>query len=268
MPNWATSKLVITGDDEQLDELIEQVSTPYEQIQIDWQTKEETTEIVQGNFLLWNIIRPTNLDAYYQRGEYANKPNKSIEPVTEQRTPEQILSEVTEALDGLADYISNPPDGLIEQIQDGFRTGMDWYNWNVRNWGTKWEIGSDNAYVQRQPRAVQYELTTAWSPPVEALDNLAKQYPTLALSLVSIDEGDLFAVEVAWNNGNRLYEIDLPITHELNEKLHGYCWACEEGLEELDGEDFDEDRHNNQVEYKCRDSQNIDLEMNLEFGNE
>jgi hypothetical protein len=255
MPNWATSKLLITGDDTQLDELITQVSAPY--------TDDGGKRT--GNFLLWNIIRPTNLDAYYQRGEYSKKSETSMpdKPV-EERTPEQILGEITDKLDGLSEFLSSPPEGLIEQIQHDFATGMDWYNWNVRNWGTKWEISEDNAFVQRAPREVRYEITTAWSPPVEALDNLAKQYPTLALSIVSIDEGDLFAVEVAWNNGERLYEMELPITHELNEQLHGYCWACEDGLEELDGEDFDEDRHNNQVEYKCRESQNIDLDV--EFG--
>ena len=256
MPNWATSKLVITGDQEQLDELITQVSTPYS-VELD----EPHTQ--EGHFLLWNIIRPTNLDAYHQRGDY-DKSKAMPDKPTETRTPEEILEQVTEALDGLSEYLNNPPESLIEQIQDGFRNGMDWYNWNVRNWGTKWEISQDQSWINRVSETeVRYELTTAWSPPVEALDNLAKQYPTLAFSIMSIDEGDLFAVEVAWNKGERLYEIELPITHELNEKLHGYCWACEDGLEEPDDEDFDEDRHNNQVEYKCRESQNIDLEIEL-----
>jgi len=257
MPNWATSKLVITGDKEQLDELITQVSAPYT---ID---DEENT----GHFLLWNIIRPTNLDAYFQRGEYDKNKVMPDKPV-ETRSPEQILEEVTEKLNDLSEYLSDPPQSLIEQIQEGFRSGMDWYNWNVRNWGTKWELGEDGSWINRIGETeVRYELTSAWSPPVEALDNLAKQYPTLAFSLKSIDEGDIFAVEVAWNKGERLYEIELPITHELNEQLHGYCWGCEDGLEEPDNEDFDEDRHNSQVEYKCRESQNIDLEIELGLDN-
>ena len=264
MPNWATSKLVITGDQEQLDELITQVSTPYAEEHSDSSVEPEQ---VTGHFLLWNIIRPTNLDAYYQRGDYDKSKTMPDKP-TETRTPEEILEQVTEALDGLSEYLNNPPESLIEQIQDGFRNGMDWYNWNVRNWGTKWELSEDQSWINRvSDNEVRYELTTAWSPPVEALDNLAKQYPTLAFSIMSIDEGDLFAVEVAWNKGERLYEIELPITHELNEKLHGYCWACEDGLEEPDNEDFDEDRHNNQVEYKCRESQNIDLEIELGLDN-
>ncbi|CAB4129729.1 hypothetical protein UFOVP115_101 [uncultured Caudovirales phage] len=261
MPNWATSKLTITGDKKQLDELITQVSAPYSD------DREGKDQMIEGNFLLWNIIRPTNLDQYYQRGEYDKSKTVPNKP-TEERTPEQIMEGISEALDGLSDYLNNPPESLIEQIQHDFATGMDWYNWNVRNWGTKWEIDTDQSWINRvSDTEVRYELQTAWSPPVEALDNLAKQYPTLAFGLRSIDEGDLFAVEVAWDKGERLYEIDVPITHGTNEELHGYCWACEDGLEEPDNEDFDEDRHNAQEQYKCREFQNLDLEIELGLDN-
>ena len=232
MPNWTTNKLVITGDKEQLDELIAQVSAPYSD------DREGEDQMIEGNFLLWNIIRPTNLDQYYQRGEYAEKPK---EP-----QPDKSM------------------ESIIGDIQEGFATGMDWYNWNVRNWGTKWEIDVDQAWVSRMSDTeVRYELQTAWSPPVEALDNLAKQYPTLTFTLMAIDEGDLYAVELGWNDGKRAYEIDLPLTHEIHERLHGYCWACEDGLEEPDSEEFDEDRAEQQAEYKCRESQNLDLEVEL-----
>lgn len=237
MPNWATSKLIISGDDNTLDELIEQVKRPYDQTYTNWKTKEEEVVRVEGNFLLWNIIRPTNLDAYYQRGEYAEKPR---EP-----QPDKSMEDI------------------MDKITEGFATGMDWYNWNVRNWGTKWEISDDNAWIQRKPRAVEYELVTAWSPPVEAITNLAKQYPTLTFVLTSIDENDLFAVEVAWNNGEQSYEIDLPITHEIKQSLYGYCYACEDGLENPDDPEFDEERHAWQEESGCRASQNADLDVEL-----
>jgi len=58
--------------------------------------------------------------------------------------------------------------------------GEDWYNWNIKNWGTKWDIGSDNGEVHGlHPTIVDNEATmsfdSAWSPPIglyEELDRL------------------------------------------------------------------------------------------------
>jgi hypothetical protein len=56
----------------------------------------------------------------------------------------------------------------------------DWYEWNIANWGTKWDIGSDNGEVRGlNPTIVDNEATmsfdSAWSPPIglyEELDRL------------------------------------------------------------------------------------------------
>lgn len=58
--------------------------------------------------------------------------------------------------------------------------GEDWYDWNIENWGTKWDIGSDNGEVHGlNPTVVDNEATmsfdSAWSPPIglyEELDRL------------------------------------------------------------------------------------------------
>ena len=47
----------------------------------------------------------------------------------------------------------------------------DWYEWNIANWGTKWDIGSDNGEVHGlNPTIVDNEATmsfdSAWSPPI------------------------------------------------------------------------------------------------------
>ena len=58
--------------------------------------------------------------------------------------------------------------------------GDGWHDWSVNNWGTKWDIGSDNGEVRGlHPTVVDNEATmsfdSAWSPPVglyEELDRL------------------------------------------------------------------------------------------------
>ena len=50
----------------------------------------------------------------------------------------------------------------------GFR---DWYDWNVNNWGTKWDFALEN--VERQDaNTVTAAFDSAWAPPTEAYRQL------------------------------------------------------------------------------------------------
>lgn len=43
----------------------------------------------------------------------------------------------------------------------------DWYEWNINNWGTKWDFSLDS--VERvDPNTVKASFESAWSPPVDA----------------------------------------------------------------------------------------------------
>ena len=43
----------------------------------------------------------------------------------------------------------------------------DWYDWNVANWGTKWDFNLEN--VERQdPNTLTAAFDSAWAPPIEA----------------------------------------------------------------------------------------------------
>ena len=55
----------------------------------------------------------------------------------------------------------------------------DWYEWNISNWGTKWDIGSDNGEVHGlNPTIVDNEATmsfdSAWAPPIGLYEELNK----------------------------------------------------------------------------------------------
>jgi len=54
---------------------------------------------------------------------------------------------------------------------------QDWYEWNISNWGTKWDIGSDNNEAHGlKPTVVGNQATmsfdSAWSPPVGLYEKL------------------------------------------------------------------------------------------------
>jgi hypothetical protein len=69
-------------------------------------------------------------------------------------------------------------------------SGNDWYNWNVRNWGTKWDVAvhnneqySDTELMEESETSLAYRFNTAWSPPLPAIQKLSFDYPTLDITL-------------------------------------------------------------------------------------
>lgn len=209
MPNWVANSLSVWGDNETLAELAKQLREPYE---TNFDNEPHKRE---GEFLLWNIIRPIDTRAYFQ----LDKPTKDeVEKPT--LTPEEISARLNEAV---ANF---DPQAVMEQFQEELATGQDWYHWNIREWGTKWEI--DGATLEVDDENLHYEFQTAWSPPVSALDKLAEQYPTLAFGLRAIDENDLFALMGMWENGARVQVAEGDVNHKVRMDFHGHCWLCDD----------------------------------------
>jgi hypothetical protein len=272
MPNWVANRLIITGEEKSLNRLVKQVSRPYTITSFDPFTLEEREREVDEVFSMWNIIAPTNLDEYHERDKWVArkeekvfaeitkdlvepKPTKSIEEVQEDIA--EALNKATEAFNsGALDF-----GEVVAEFDHEVRTKNDWYYWNIRNWGCKWDVSDADRYLDL-PYRVIYKFETPWSPPIEAITTLAKDYPDLNFSIKFIDEGDNFAGEVGWSGGNKTVEIDLEITHDLNEELHGYCYACD------DENGSDPDYADSRERYGC-DEQNIaGLMLDLALGTE
>jgi len=222
MPNWAYSKVTLSGDHSRVTEIKNRLAKPYP-------NPHDPTTMEQGVFLLWNIVKPNNLSAY--TGEEKNKFDEIVGADPE-------LAELNKF------EIPKDNGDLMAKILHEMETGDGWYEWNCRNWGTKWETG-DKAVIEYEivgelsfddkpvenSLEITYRLETAWSPPVEALANLAEQYPDVTISLTSIDENDCFAMEAQWFRvpvspyewSQQTYESDLDITHKLGMELRGYC---------------------------------------------
>lgn len=73
-------------------------------------------------------------------------------------------------------YLPVPKDDKGELITDESSPDY-WYTWRINNWGTKWDIGSDNneAYGLK-PTVVGNQATmsfdSAWSPPIGLYEKL------------------------------------------------------------------------------------------------
>jgi hypothetical protein len=68
--------------------------------------------------------------------------------------------------------------------------GNHWYDWNVRNWGTKWDVAirhgeeyPETELMEEDETSLSYRFNTAWSPPLPAIEKLSQQYPDLEFNL-------------------------------------------------------------------------------------
>jgi CheY-like chemotaxis protein len=212
MPNWATSKIVITSTPENLKEIREQLSKPYKY--------PDSEEQMAGEFLLWNIVSPTDLYTYTGKDvEAFAEIAKNNPDLTDKRSPEEKMQAFTEEM---------ASGEWLEKLRESIATGMGWYEWNIRNWGTKWEISEDKCEVLAESEtSITYRVETAWNSPLEALDKLAEQHPLAMITLDGIDESDCWALSALWLDGERKMDGDLEITHDVHMSLLGYCWACD-----------------------------------------
>jgi hypothetical protein len=84
-----------------------------------------------------------------------------------------------------------------------------WYDWSVANWGTKWDIGTDDdMYSQDDIDVSSGELVlsfdSAWSPPVQGLANMEKH--GFEVELLYNEPGMAFCGRYATGDGDRVYE--------------------------------------------------------------
>jgi hypothetical protein len=62
------------------------------------------------------------------------------------------------------------------------------YDWEIANWGCKWGA-SDPEIRDEWENHVEYEFYTTWSPPIEFLQTVAVQWPSLVFVLAYEEPG-------------------------------------------------------------------------------
>ena len=212
MPNWVYNGLTVEGNPESVKKMMDQLNQPFTVIHDSWDISTNTfmkknTLCPNPVFAFWNIVKPTDLDAYY------NQPKHN-------------------------------PDQPFDM------SGDDWYNWNLRNWGTKWDVAVSstdnlpNTYMEETANGdnhvVFYNFETAWGVPDKALVNLSSQYPDLLFTL-SYEE------EAGWGGE---FEILRGVILEGSE----YNWKCQECdyMEAGDPVDNWSDEHGDFICPKCQ----------------
>lgn len=220
MPNWVFNSLVVSGEQSELDRMVAHLNSPFDKHYPDTKWNDETkswdsTPAVQHYsnpvFAFWNILRPSDLDKYY--GEEVHKNN------------EKLYDENGE-LDGVA---------FMAEFVRSMSEDEDWYHWNVRNWGTKWDVAvSDEGYSNTSMEvtdngSIMYRFETAWSPVGEALTALSEMFPSLEFDYEYEEEqgwgGKAVIIDGEYSQTD---EWDIPMCHADHSRTWFEC-SCEDG---------------------------------------
>ena len=186
MPNWVFNTLTIQGPKKQIDYIKYRLNEPFTKMHDTWNM--ETQELESVEYTYDNpVFSFWNIIRPTDLETYALQKDPNEDP--------KVLF-----------------------------SGNNWYDWNVRNWGTKWDVAVSNddeypdTYMEEadngENKVVYYNFNTAWSVPAPALKKLSAQYPTLLFTL-SYEE------ETGWGGEMEFLRGEVISNSE-------YGWKCRE----------------------------------------
>ena len=148
--------------------------------------------------------------------EQLNKPFTKVHENFDMETKQMGFKEYTYSNPAFHNIYNHLQDGISEEVYQSQPdhsknpldfSGNDWYNWNVRNWGTKWDVAvvdneafAETELTDESNDYLGYRFNTAWSPPAEAIAKLSQQYPELVFTL-SFEEETGWGGEIVFKNG-------------------------------------------------------------------
>jgi hypothetical protein len=119
----------------------------------------------------------------------------------------------------------------VNGYSDGKQTGQtsgNWYNWNVNNWGVKWDAKFNG--VQRVDELLSYHFESPWGPPsADMLLDMSEKFPNVVFTH-NYEEEQGWGGEYEFQNGevSEEREWDIPTSHFEHEERGNSC-VCEDG---------------------------------------
>lgn len=194
MPNWCFNYLTVSGESDKVDAVKAQLNQPYElkHWNLFKEPEEQVVELIENPIVsFWNIKRPDDavLDEYFAK-----------QPI--------VKSELA----------LNDPNWWAD-IEAKRKISNHWYDWNITNWGCKWDANYAEIVEEQDHNAeekfILYKFDTAWAPPAYAIEALAQQYPELYIEL-EYEEEQGWGGSIAWKNNEIIdqTEYDIPSCHQ------------------------------------------------------
>jgi len=215
MPNWVYNSMNVNGTKEDLIAFRDKARKP----RPDGMNSEDGTltysEGDQCDLSFWNFKEPEDKALYFGASDY--KP------------------------EGYNDW------SMEERMAHSMKFTSDgWYDWNIREWGTKWDAGDVDLTDQTEEKSayLNYSFQTAWSIPEPVFTAIVRQHPELSFDFSSEEEQG-WGAEFTSSDGDDVgedgkptkslimtREWDIPDCHQDYVDRDRDCWACESGDED------------------------------------
>jgi len=122
------------------------------------------------------------------------------------------------------------PEGLYDEKSED-NIFPNWYNWNIENWGTKWNASIDDTMVMSDkdgfPYEYQYNMRTAWADPRPVIFKMIEMYPQLDFNISGEEESNSYGIYVSSSEDVYLEE-EPTLIDEMNDKE--VFWEDSSGL--------------------------------------
>ena len=157
------------------------------------------------------------------------------------------LYPVPEDLKGMPSMAGSIPDddpNKEQKIANLEKYGaVDWYDWSVNHWGTKWSDSETEYYddfnsSEGDLKTSMYTFQSAWGPPQEGIEHIAKSFKPLLFDLRYQEPGMMFCGYARICNGEVIHEQTSDLVLDAECVYQNIDWDYEydmkRGLDEAD----------------------------------
>ena len=136
------------------------------------------------------------------------------------------------------------PEGLYDEKSED-NIFPNWYNWNIENWGTKWNASVDDAYLVSDkegfPYEYHYDMRTAWADPRPVIFKMIEMYPDLDIDISGEEESNAYGIYIS-SSEDVFLEEEPTLIDEMNDKEVFWedssgLWRYVEDNEEVEDQD-------------------------------
>ena len=120
---------------------------------------------------------------------------------------------------------------LGEQYVDYYKKygAKDWYDWSIKNWGTKWNAYGTYSIISLDGTSVTLFFQTAWSGVSTIIAKLTEMFPELVFEYAYADEDMGYNCGTGWGqDGEYSYEYIKGGTEEAMQTF-ALCWDYDFG---------------------------------------
>lgn len=221
MPNHIQNRLQVIGDNQEVQKVLTHIKGNYDdgkEMQIDFNKikpmpkelniethsgVEMWAEICTGQIDFASLFQPmeTSASEMFKNGKYGTLASRMNAGTT--------MEHLTGKRQGNVKDLSEADFNTFIQCLKNYRKhgNTSWYEWSLENWGTKW-----NAYGQNDERNTEDTIyfQTAWSCPIELIQEVSRMFPLVKLHLAYADEDSgSNAGKITFENGEAT-EVNQP----------------------------------------------------------